>query len=238
MLRAENLVKSYQHRKVVQDVSFYLLQGEIVGILGPNGAGKTTSFYMVIGLVKQDSGFLYINNENISSMPVHERAKRGLNYLPQESSIFQKLTVEENIMAILEYRVAGVMKRYKICQSLLSDLNLLKIRKQKGNTLSGGERRRCELARGLASNPKFILLDEPFAGVDPIAVKEIQELILKLQKRNLGIFITDHNVRETLRITTRSYILFDGKILREGKPQDLINDPIIRDKYLGEHFSL
>ena len=238
VLRADKLVKAFRKRQVVNGVSFQLKQREIIGLLGPNGAGKTTSFYMVIGLVKQDSGLLFIDDENISRMPIHERARRGLNYLPQETSIFQGLTVEENVLSILEYCEPSNKRRSEICASLLNDLNLTRISDQKGYTLSGGERRRCELARALASNPKFILLDEPFAGVDPIAVKEIQELILKLQQKGLGILITDHNVRETLRITTRSYILFDGVILREGNPEELIADPVIRDKYLGENFSL
>ncbi|MCS7205323.1 MAG: LPS export ABC transporter ATP-binding protein [Leptospiraceae bacterium] len=234
----EKLVKIYHRRKVVDEVSFFIQQREIVGLLGPNGAGKTTTFYMVVGLIKPDSGRVYINEQDITDLPMYKRAREGIGYLAQEPSIFRKLTVRENIEAVLEMWTKDRNYIKKKTDELIEELHLEKVQNQKGYTLSGGERRRCEIARALSTNPNFILLDEPFAGVDPLAVKDIQNLIFHLKERGLGILITDHNVRETLKITDRSYILYAGQILKSGKPQELINDPQIKAIYLGEDFTL
>ncbi len=236
--RMENLVKIYNRRRVVDNVSFYIKKQEIVGLLGPNGAGKTTSFYMAVGLVKPDYGKVYIDEEDITDLPMYKRARKGVGYLAQEPSIFRKLTVRQNIEAILEmfYKDKNLIEEKT--ESLIKELHLEKVRDQKGYTLSGGERRRCEIARALATDPDFILLDEPFAGVDPIAVKDIQNLIFHLKERGLGILITDHNVRETLKITDRAYIMYSGEILRFGTVETLINDPKIKEIYLGDDFRL
>lgn len=238
VLRCNDLVKEYNRRKVVDGVSFEIQQKEIVGLLGPNGAGKTTSFYMAVGLVSPDSGEVFINEENITALPMFKRARRGIGYLAQEASIFRKLTVSENVELVLEMLHTDRKEIQKRKDSLLEELHLTRVANQRGFTLSGGERRRCEIARALASDPDFILLDEPFAGVDPIAVKDIQTLINQLRERGLGILITDHNVRETLKITDRSYIMYAGQILKSGSAKELVNDPRIREIYLGEDFSL
>lgn len=238
MLRMENLVKIYNRRRVVDNVSFYIKKQEIVGLLGPNGAGKTTSFYMTVGLIKPDAGKVYINEEDITNMPMYKRARKGIGYLAQEPSIFRKLTVKQNIEAILEMFCKDKNKIQEKVNSLIQELHLEKVQDQKGYTLSGGERRRCEIARALTTDPDFILLDEPFAGVDPIAVKDIQNLIFHLKERGLGILITDHNVRETLKITDRAYIMYSGEILRSGTVDELINDPKIKEIYLGDDFQL
>lgn len=237
-LRAENLVKVYNRRRVVDGVSFSISQREIVGLLGPNGAGKTTSFYMAVGLIKPDEGKVFINEKDITRLPMYKKAREGIGYLAQEPSIFRKLTVRQNIEAVLEMRYRDREYIKKRTEELLGELHLEHVADQKGFTLSGGERRRCEIARTLATNPDFILLDEPFAGVDPIAVKDIQNLIFHLKMRGIGILITDHNVRETLKITDRAYILYSGKILRSGTATELINDPKIKEIYLGEDFTL
>lgn len=237
-LRLENLVKSYNKRKVVDGVSFEISQKEIVGLLGPNGAGKTTSFYMAVGLVRPDSGKAFINDEEVTDLPMYRRARKGVGYLAQEASIFRKLTVAENIEAVLEMHFKDRNEIRERRDNLLDELHLQKVVNQKGFTLSGGERRRCEIARALATEPDFILLDEPFAGVDPIAVKDIQQLISHLRNRGLGILITDHNVRETLKITDRSYIMYSGEILKSGTARELVADKNIREKYLGEDFKL
>ena len=239
MLVAEKLVKSYNKKRVVDQVSFNLQKGEIVGLLGPNGAGKTTSFYMTLGLVQVDSGRVFLDDHEITKLPMYQRARRGIAYLPQEASIFRKLTVSENIEAVLELRYKKDKKQiHQKCKQLLKSLNIEKIASQKGFTLSGGERRRCEIARALAAEPSFILLDEPFAGVDPIAVIDIQSLIAWLSQQGLGILITDHNVRETLKITHRSYVIYAGQILQSGTPQELVANPEVRQKYLGKDFKL
>ncbi|MDH5716108.1 MAG: LPS export ABC transporter ATP-binding protein [Spirochaetia bacterium] len=237
-LKADLLEKKYGKRIVVNGVSFGLKQGEVVGLLGPNGAGKTTSFYMIMGLVKPTSGSIFLNDQNISKMPMYKRARLGIGYLAQEASIFRKLTVRQNIEAILEIQKLSSSEIKNRTNELLEDFEIKHVENQLGLTLSGGERRRVEIARALASNPKFILLDEPFAGVDPIAVKEIQKIIKKLKEKNLGILITDHNVRETLNITDRSYILFQGKILIEGSASKLIKDKKAKEIYLGEDFKM
>lgn len=236
--RMENLVKVYNRRRVVDNVSFYIKKGEIVGLLGPNGAGKTTSFYMAVGLIKPDSGKVYIDEEDVTDLPMYKKARKGIGYLAQEPSIFRKLTVRQNIEAVLEMFIEDRKIIKEKTDSLIKELHLEKVQDQKGYTLSGGERRRCEIARTLATNPDFVLLDEPFAGVDPIAVKDIQNLIFHLKERNLGILITDHNVRETLKITDRAYIMYSGQILRSGKVEELINDQRIKEIYLGDDFSL
>ncbi|MBW0434834.1 MULTISPECIES: LPS export ABC transporter ATP-binding protein [Leptospira] len=236
--RMDNLVKVYNKRKVVDGASFNIKKGEVVGLLGPNGAGKTTSFYMSVGFVRPDSGKVYIDGQDVTDSPMHIRARLGVGYLAQEASIFRKLTVAENLEAILE---TMNLSREEIIQrrdALLIELQIMRVANQKGYTLSGGERRRCEIARALVTNPDFILLDEPFAGVDPIAVKDIQTVIQSLKDRGLGILITDHNVRETLKITDRAYIMYSGRILISGSTHDLVNDPETRRIYLGEDFTL
>jgi lipopolysaccharide export system ATP-binding protein len=231
-------VKKYGNRIVVNDVSFDVRQGEIVGLLGPNGAGKTTSFYQVVGLVKSDSGEVYLNEQNITSMPMYKRAQLGIGYLPQEASVFRKLSVEDNILAILEMTRLSKSDQKEKLESLLNEFRLQHVRKNNGDTLSGGERRRTEIARALAVDPKFILLDEPFAGVDPIAVEDIQEIIAKLKYKNIGILITDHNVNETLSICDRAYLLIDGKIFKHGTAEELAGDEQVRRLYLGRNFEL
>jgi lipopolysaccharide export system ATP-binding protein len=237
-LRAENLVKEYKKRKVVNDVSLEVEQGEIVGLLGPNGAGKTTTFYMAVGLIKPNSGKVFIDQEEVTTLPMYKRAKKGIGYLPQEASVFRGLTVEDNIKAVLEMSKIPKDEQRDRLENLVSEFGLTKVRKNLGNVLSGGERRRTEIARALAMNPSFILLDEPFAGVDPIAVEDIQIIVQKLIKKNIGVLITDHNVHETLAITDRSYLLFEGEILMHGSAEDLASDERVRKVYLGENFEL
>jgi lipopolysaccharide export system ATP-binding protein len=234
----KNLVKIYGSRTVVNDVSFQVSQGEIVGLLGPNGAGKTTSFYQVVGLVKSDAGEVYLNDVNITKLPMYKRAKLGIGYLPQEASVFRKLSVEDNIKAVLEMTKLSKLEQRNKMESLLEEFHLNHVRKNNGDTLSGGERRRTEIARALAVDPKFILLDEPFAGVDPIAVEDIQEVIAKLKYKNIGILITDHNVNETLSICDRAYLLIDGKIFKHGTAEELASDEQVRNLYLGKNFEL
>ncbi|MBM9498914.1 LPS export ABC transporter ATP-binding protein [Leptospira sp. 201903071] len=236
--RMENLVKVYNKRKVVDGASFDIKKGEVVGLLGPNGAGKTTSFYMSVGFVRPDSGKVYIDGQDVTESPMHIRARSGVGYLAQEASIFRKLTVAENLEAILETMNLPRAEVIRRRDELLIELQIMRVANQKGYTLSGGERRRCEIARALVTNPDFILLDEPFAGVDPIAVKDIQTVIQSLKDRGLGILITDHNVRETLKITDRAYIMYSGRILISGSTHDLVNDPETRRIYLGEDFTL
>ena len=237
-LRCEHLVKKYGPRTVVNDVSYDVEQGEIVGLLGPNGAGKTTSFYMVTGLVKPNGGKIFLEDEEITTLPMYRRAQKGLGYLAQEASVFRKLSVEDNINAVMELSDVPVSERKDRLEQLIEEFSLQKVRKSYGIQLSGGERRRCEIARALAINPKFILLDEPFAGVDPIAVEDIQHIIAKLKKKNIGIIITDHNVHETLAITDRAYLQFEGRILYSGTPEELASNPDARKKYLGSNFDL
>ena len=237
-LKASNLVKSYSGKNVVKQVSVELNQGEIVGLLGPNGAGKTTSFYMIVGLIKADAGNIYLNKKEITNYPMYKRAQNGIGYLAQESSVFRKMSVEDNILSVLELTNLSKEEQIQKCESLLEEFGLLEIRKRRGDLLSGGERRRTEIARALATNPNFILLDEPFAGVDPLAVEDIQKIVRDLTKKNIGILITDHNVQETLAITDRTYLMFEGKILRQGSPDDLANDEMVRKVYLGENFEL
>ncbi|AXR62479.1 LPS export ABC transporter ATP-binding protein [Leptospira mayottensis] len=234
----DNLIKVYNKRKVVDGASFNIKKGEVVGLLGPNGAGKTTSFYMSVGFVRPDSGKVYIDGQDVTESPMHIRARLGVGYLAQEASIFRKLTVAENLEAILETMNLSRTEIIKRRDELLIELQIMRVANQKGYTLSGGERRRCEIARALVTNPDFILLDEPFAGVDPIAVKDIQTVIGSLKERGLGILITDHNVRETLKITDRAYIMYSGRILISGSTHDLVNDPETRRIYLGEDFTL
>jgi lipopolysaccharide export system ATP-binding protein len=238
ILRAEHLVKTYKGRRVVNDISVDVNQGEIVGLLGPNGAGKTTSFYMIVGLVQPNEGKIFLENEDITSLPMYKRAKRGIGYLAQEASVFRKLTVEENILAILEMTKMPRQERQEKADSLLEEFSLTHVRKNLGIVLSGGERRRTEIARALAVSPKFVLLDEPFAGVDPIAVEEIQSIIAKLKTKNIGILITDHNVNETLSITDRAYLMFEGKLLKAGTAEELAADEQVRKVYLGSQFVL
>jgi len=238
ILRAENLIKKYKQRTVVKDVTFDVRQGEIVGLLGPNGAGKTTSFYMIVGLIKPNEGRIYLEDEDITDAPMYRRAQKGIGYLAQEASVFRKLSVEDNIKAVLEMGKMTNEEQKDKLEELIDEFSLQKVRKNRGDLLSGGERRRTEIARALAADPKFILLDEPFAGVDPIAVEEIQFMVAKLRTRNIGILITDHNVQETLSITDRAYLLFEGKILRYGVPEVLAEDPIVRKLYLGSNFVL
>jgi lipopolysaccharide export system ATP-binding protein len=238
ILRTENLIKYYGRRAVVNDVSLEVKQGEIVGLLGPNGAGKTTSFYMVVGFIRPNSGKVYLDDTDITSLPMYKRAQKGVGYLPQEPSIFRKLSVEENIAAVLEMTKLNKTQQKEKLESLISEFNLEKVRKNIGDSLSGGERRRTEIARALASDPSFILLDEPFAGIDPIAVEDIQEIVANLKDRNIGILITDHNVQETLSITERAYLLFEGKILRSGTAEELASDELVRKVYLGQKFEL
>ena len=237
-LRAEHLFKKYKSRAVVNDVSVYVEQGEIVGLLGPNGAGKTTSFYMIVGLIKPNEGKIFLEDEEITELPMYQRAKRGIGYLAQEASVFRKLTVEENILAVLEMRDYSKQQRKEKTDQLIEEFSLQKVRKNLGMSLSGGERRRTEIARALAVDPKFVLLDEPFAGVDPIAVEEIQMIVAKLKHKNIGILITDHNVDETLSITDRAYLMVDGKLFKAGTAEDLANDPLVRKVYLGQNFKL
>lgn len=237
-LEAFNLKKTYGQRAVVSDVSISVSQGEIVGLLGPNGAGKTTSFYMMVGLVKADSGRITLDDLDITEQPIHKRALNGIGYLPQEASVFRDLSIEENIMAVLENRDLSRRERIDLMESLIQDFKLDHVRKSKGSALSGGERRRVEIARALALEPKFVLLDEPFAGVDPLAVADIQALIQGLKIRNIGVLITDHNVRETLGIVDRAYIMNSGELLVSGKPAELINDERARKFYLGEEFRM
>ncbi len=237
-LRAEHLVKKYKKRKVVNDISVTVKQGEIVGLLGPNGAGKTTSFYMIVGLIKPNQGHIYIDQEDVTELPMYQRAKRGIGYLAQEASVFRKLSVEDNILAVLEMTNKTKEEQKEKCESLLEEFSLTHVRKNLGQVLSGGERRRTEIARALAVDPNFVLLDEPFAGVDPIAVEEIQTIVAQLKNKNIGILITDHNVNETLSITDRAYLMFEGKLLKAGSAEELANDEQVRKVYLGKHFEL
>lgn len=238
ILRTDNIVKKYGDRTIVKGVSIEVKQGETVGLLGPNGAGKTTSFYMIVGLIKPNSGKVLLDNEDITKQPVYKRALKGIGYLAQEASVFRKLSVEDNILSILEMTALSKSEQKDMLEKLLTEFNLHKIRKNLGIQLSGGERRRTEIARALAINPKFILLDEPFAGVDPIAVEDIQRIVADLKSRNIGILITDHNVHETLSITDRAYLLYEGAILKAGTAHDLANDKMVREVYLGENFEL
>jgi len=237
-LRASNLVKRYGLRTVVDSVSINVRQGEIVGLLGPNGAGKTTCFYMMVGFINPDGGQVFIDDGEITGMPMYKRARKGIGYLPQEASVFRKLSVEDNLKAILEMTDLKKAEQSERLEELISEFGLEKVRNNIGDSLSGGERRRTEIARALASSPKFILLDEPFAGIDPIAVEDIQEIVARLIKKNIGILITDHNVQETLSITDRAYLMFEGKILRDGTSQQLAEDEIVRKVYLGRNFEL
>lgn len=237
-LRSENLVKQYKKRTVVQKVSVNVEQGEVVGLLGPNGAGKTTTFYMIVGMINPQSGKVYLGGKEITGLPMYVRARMGVGYLPQEASVFRKMSVEDNILAVLEMMHLSRTERHKRCEELLESLNIVHIRKSKGFQLSGGERRRCEIARALATNPKFILLDEPFAGVDPIAVEDIMKIVANLKNLGIGILITDHNVHETLSIVDRAYILIEGKIFKEGSADFLAQDADVRKLYLGEKFKL
>lgn len=238
ILKAEQLVKIYKKRKVVNQISVEVNQGEIVGLLGPNGAGKTTSFYMIVGLIKPNEGKVYLDGEDITPLPMYQRAKLGIGYLAQEPSVFRKLTVEENIMAVLEMTKLPKKEQKEKVEALLEEFSLTHVRKNQGGVLSGGERRRTEIARALSVDPKFVLLDEPFAGVDPIAVEEIQGIVSKLKDRNIGILITDHNVNETLSITDRAYLMFGGKLLKAGTAEELAADEQVRRVYLGQSFEL
>ncbi len=238
ILRAENIVKKYRKRTVVKGVSFEVNQGEIVGLLGPNGAGKTTSFYMIVGLIQPFSGKVFLDNEDITNQPVYKRAKKGIGYLAQEASVFRDLSIEDNLRAVLEMTKYTKQYQKEKLETLIEEFGLQHIRKSKGIQLSGGERRRTEIARALAIDPKFILLDEPFAGVDPIAVEDIQEIVMKLKEKNIGVLITDHNVHETLDITDRSYLLFEGSILKAGTAEELAADEVVRRVYLGQNFEL
>ena len=236
ILGADNLIKKYKNRLVVNDVSVNVKQGEIVGLLGPNGAGKTTSFYMIVGLIKPNTGRVYLDDEDITDLPMYQRARKGLGYLAQEASVFRELSVEDNIGAVLEMTDMPKAQQKEKVESLMEEFSLTHVRKNLGKVLSGGERRRTEIARALAVDPKFVLLDEPFAGVDPIAVEEIQTIVARLKNKNIGILITDHNVNETLSITDRAYLLFEGKILRSGTAEELAEDETVRRVYLGQHF--
>ena len=238
ILKAKNIVKYYGKRKVVDYVSLELKQGEIVGLLGPNGAGKTTSFYIIVGLINSNNGKVLLDNTDITKLPIYKRAQLGIGYLAQEPSIFRKMTVEDNILAVLEMTNLDKVKQKKKLEELIQEFGLQKVRKIRGDLLSGGERRRAEIARSLATDPKFILLDEPFAGVDPIAVEDIQLIVSKLKQKNIGILITDHNVHETLSITDRAYLLFEGKILKSGTSEELAEDEQVRKVYLGKNFRL
>jgi len=238
ILRAENIFKTYGKRTVVKDVSFDVKQGEIVGLLGPNGAGKTTSFYMVVGFIRPTEGHVFLDDEEITDLPMYRRAQKGIGYLPQEPSVFRKLSVEDNIRAVLEMTKLSKAAQKEKLELLLEEFNLNRVRTGLGDTLSGGERRRTEIARALASDPKFILLDEPFAGIDPIAVEDIQYIVAKLKTKNIGILITDHNVQETLSITDRAYLMFEGTILKQGTAEELAADEMVRNVYLGKHFEL
>ncbi len=237
-LAANHISKIYGKRKVVDDVSIHVSQGEIVGLLGPNGAGKTTSFYTIVGLIKPSAGEVLFDNIDITSYPMYQRAQNGIGYLAQEASVFRKLSVEDNIRCVLELTKLSKAEQNEKTESLLEEFSLTAIRKNRGDLLSGGERRRTEIARALATDPKFLLLDEPFAGVDPVAVEDIQKIVAHLKNKNIGILITDHNVQETLAITDRTYLMFEGKILKAGKPEDLANDEMVRKVYLGKNFQL
>ena len=236
ILSARDISKSYRGRKVVNNISIEVNQGEIVGLLGPNGAGKTTSFYMIVGIIKPEQGDIFLENEVISSYPMYQRAQKGIGYLAQEESVFRKLSVEDNILGVLEFSELSKNQQKEKAEQLMEEFGLINIRKSRGDLLSGGERRRTEIARALANNPNFLLLDEPFAGVDPIAFEDIQSIISVLKKKNIGILITDHNVQETLAITDRTYLMFEGKILKEGVPEDLAKDEMVRKVYLGKNF--
>ena len=238
ILSAEKIEKSYKGKKVVKGISLSVKQGEIVGLLGPNGAGKTTSFYMIVGLIKPESGNIFLNKENISKFPMYKRAQYGIGYLAQEASVFRKLNVEENILSVLQLTNLSKKEQKDKTDSLLEEFGLSHIRKNRGDLLSGGERRRTEIARALATDPKFVLLDEPFAGVDPLAVEDIQRIVAHLKKKNIGILITDHNVQETLAITDKTYLMFEGSILKAGEPKDLAKDEMVRKVYLGKNFEL
>jgi lipopolysaccharide export system ATP-binding protein len=238
VLRADNLIKKYKNRTVVNDVTIQVEQGEIVGLLGPNGAGKTTSFYMIVGLIKPNAGKIFLEQENITSLAMYKRAKLGIGYLAQEPSVFRSLTVEENLLAVLELSKMTKKEQYAKMEELLDEFSINHVRKSKGVVLSGGERRRTEIARALAVDPKFVLLDEPFAGVDPIAVEEIQMIVARLKNKNIGILITDHNVNETLSITDRAYLMFEGKLLKAGSAEELAADEQVRRVYLGKNFEL
>jgi ABC-type (unclassified) transport system, ATPase component len=238
ILRSDKLVKKYKSRIVANEVSIEVRQGEIVGLLGPNGAGKTTSFYMIVGMIKPDSGRIFLDDRDITSLPMYKRARLGIGYLPQEASVFRKLSVEDNIKAILEMQPLGPKEQKEKLEMLLDEFSLHHVRKNIGDRLSGGERRRTEIARALAANPGFILLDEPFAGVDPIAVEDIQQVVIKLKTKNIGILITDHNVHETLSITDRAYLLYSGKVIRSGTAEELASDETVRKLYLGQNFEL
>lgn len=238
ILRAEHLIKKYKQRTVVNDVSFHVEQGEIVGLLGPNGAGKTTSFYMIVGLIKPNEGHVFLDDEEITKDAMFQRAQKGIGYLAQEASVFRKLSVENNILAVLEIHYPNKEERLAKLEELLTEFSLHRVRKNRGDLLSGGERRRTEIARALAANPHFILLDEPFAGVDPIAVEEIQSIVSKLKAKNIGVLITDHNVQETLSITDRAYLLTEGKIMLTGTPEEIADSEMARKFYLGQNFVL
>tara|TARA_B100000787_G_scaffold170258_1_gene165320 strand:- start:14432 stop:15169 length:738 start_codon:yes stop_codon:yes gene_type:complete len=238
ILKAENIAKSYGGRQVVKEISLEVKQGEIIGLLGPNGAGKTTSFYMIVGMIKPNGGKIFLNDEEITSYPMYKRAQKGIGYLAQEASIFRKLSVEDNIMSVLQFTDLSKKQQKIKLESLIEEFNIGHVRKNRGDLLSGGERRRTEIARCLASDPNFILLDEPFAGVDPIAVEDIQSIVAHLKDRNIGILITDHDVQATLAITDRTYLMYQGGILKEGIPEDLAKDELVRKVYLGKDFEL
>ena len=237
-LKAENLMKQYKGRKVVKGITFEVNQGEIVGLLGPNGAGKTTSFYMIVGLIKPNGGNIYLDGTEITNYPMYKRAQNGIGYLAQEASVFRKLSIEENILSVLQLTKLSKKEQLMKMESLIEEFSLGHIRKSRGDLLSGGERRRTEIARALATDPNFILLDEPFAGVDPVAVEDIQRIIARLKDKNIGILITDHNVQETLAITDRTYLMFEGSILKHGIPEELAADQMVRKVYLGQNFEL
>lgn len=238
VLRAEGLVKRYRKRAVVDGVSLEVAQGEVVGLLGPNGAGKTTTFYMIVGMVRPDAGRIYLGGEDITRMPMYRRARRGIGYLAQEASVFRNLSVEDNLRAVLEFQPLAAEERERRVEALLEEFGLARVRRSKGYVLSGGERRRTEIARALATEPRFILLDEPFAGIDPIAVEDIQHVVAGLRERGIGVLVTDHNVHETLAITERAYLLYDGHIFQHGSAEALAEDPEVRRRYLGEQFTL
>ena len=237
-LKAEKIEKAYKGKKVVKGISLEVSQGEIVGLLGPNGAGKTTSFYMIVGLIKPNNGSIFLNDREITKLPMYKRAQKGIGYLAQEASVFRKLSVEDNILSVLQMTNLAKPEQKEKMESLLEEFGLEHIRKNRGDLLSGGERRRTEIARALATDPKFVLLDEPFAGVDPVAVEDIQKIVAHLKKKNIGILITDHNVQETLAITDKTYLMFEGNILKAGTPKELSEDEIVRKVYLGKNFEL